>query len=119
MQTPLEGAFRCVWMQNRVFLLMPGGGERKDREQGSRSRQTGQSKGFWDDDETERDGDVTNRSFPPAEAQAQQVEAYFDRESGTVMPTVNEARSLPTAQNAKRSAKQVRVRGRTEHHERE
>ena len=23
MQTPLQGAFRCVWMQNRVFLLMP------------------------------------------------------------------------------------------------
>jgi len=22
MQTPLQGAFRCVWMQNRVFLLM-------------------------------------------------------------------------------------------------
>ena len=22
MQTPLQGAFRCGWMQNRVFLLM-------------------------------------------------------------------------------------------------
>jgi len=22
MQTPLQGAFRCVWMQNRVLLLM-------------------------------------------------------------------------------------------------
>jgi len=22
MQTPLQGAFRCVWMQNRVCLLM-------------------------------------------------------------------------------------------------
>jgi len=42
----------------------PGGGERKDCEQASRSRQTGHSKGFWDDNETERDGDVTNRSFP-------------------------------------------------------
>jgi len=42
----------------------PGGGERKDREQASRSRQTGHSKGFWDDDETERDRDVTNRGFP-------------------------------------------------------
>jgi len=38
----------------------PGGGERKDRGQASRSRQTGDSKGFWDDDETERDRDVTN-----------------------------------------------------------
>jgi len=42
----------------------PGGGERKDREQASRSRQTGHSKGFLDDDDTERDGDVTNRGFP-------------------------------------------------------
>jgi len=41
----------------------PGGGERKDREQASRSRQTGHSQGFWDDDETERHRDVTNRSF--------------------------------------------------------
>jgi len=37
-----------------------GGGERKDREQASRSQQTGHSKGFWEDDETERDRDVTN-----------------------------------------------------------
>jgi len=42
----------------------PGGGERKDCEQASRSGQTGQSKGFGDDDETERDGDVTNQGFP-------------------------------------------------------
>jgi len=42
----------------------PGGGERKDREQASRCRQTGHSKGFWEDDETERDHDVTNRGFP-------------------------------------------------------
>ena len=41
-----------------------GGGEMKDREQASRSRQTGHSKGFWDEDETERDRDVTNRGFP-------------------------------------------------------
>ena len=27
MQTPLQGAFRSVWMQNRVFLLMQTGGE--------------------------------------------------------------------------------------------
>jgi len=42
----------------------PGGGRRKDREQASRSRQTGHSKGFWDDDETEWARDVTNRGFP-------------------------------------------------------
>jgi len=41
-----------------------GGGERKDREQASRSRQTGHSKGFWDDNETEPNRDVTNRGFP-------------------------------------------------------
>jgi len=40
---------------------------------------------------------------------AQQAEAYFDREAGTVMPTVKEGRSFPTLQNAKRGAKQVRV----------
>jgi len=42
----------------------PAGGERKDREQASRSRKTGHSKGFWNEDETERDCDVTNRGFP-------------------------------------------------------
>jgi len=36
---------------------------------------------------------------------------YFDRESDTVTPTVNEARSFPTMQNAKRGAKQVRGKG--------
>jgi len=42
----------------------PGGGGRKDCEQASRSQQTGHSKAFWDDDETNRDRDVTNRGFP-------------------------------------------------------
>jgi len=42
----------------------PGGGERTDRKQARCSRQTGHSKGFWDEDETERDGDGTNRGFP-------------------------------------------------------
>jgi len=42
----------------------PGGGEWKDREQANRSRQTGHSKSFWEDDETERDRDVTNQGFP-------------------------------------------------------
>jgi len=40
------------------------GGEKNDREQASRSRLTGHSKGFWDDDETKRDRDVTNQGFP-------------------------------------------------------
>ena len=38
----------------------PGGEWRKDWEHASHSRQTGHSKGFWDDDETERDCDVAN-----------------------------------------------------------
>jgi len=41
-----------------------GGGERTDCEQASRSQQMGHSKGFLDDDETERDRDVSNRGFP-------------------------------------------------------
>jgi len=51
----------------------------------------------------------------PSEAQqAQQAEAYFDRESATVTPTVSEARSFPTVQNAKRVEKQVRGKGENE-----
>ena len=50
-------AVGCKWTE-------PAGEERKDREQASRSRQTGHSKGFWDNEETERDRDVTNRGFP-------------------------------------------------------
>jgi len=42
----------------------PGGGGSKDHEQARCSRQAGHSKGFWDDDETERDRDVTNGGFP-------------------------------------------------------
>ena len=42
----------------------PGGGGWKDRERASHKRQTGNSKCFWEDDETERDRDVTNRGFP-------------------------------------------------------
>ena len=37
-----------------------GVGGRKDCEEANHNRQTGHSKGFWDDDKTERDGDVTN-----------------------------------------------------------
>jgi len=42
----------------------PGGGGRKYSEQASRSRQTGNRKGFWDEDETERDRDITDQDFP-------------------------------------------------------
>jgi len=47
-----------------------------------------------------------NRGASPAEAKP-----YFDRESDTVTPTVSEARSFPTLQNAKRGTKQVRGKG--------
>ena len=42
----------------------PGRGGRKDGEWASHHRHTGHSKSFWDDDETKRDPDVTNRGFP-------------------------------------------------------
>jgi len=54
---PAKGAVQCQRTE-------PGGGRRKDPEQASHNRQTGHSKGFWDNDETERDRDVTNRGFP-------------------------------------------------------
>ena len=44
-KVPAYGAVRCQ-------LTEPGGGYRKDRERASHNRQTGYSKGFWDDDET-------------------------------------------------------------------
>jgi len=60
----------------------PGGGWRKDLERASHNQLTGHSKGFWDDSETERDDDVTNRSFPYQRYKSSRTEAYFDRESG-------------------------------------
>jgi len=42
----------------------PGEGGKQDREQASDNGQTGHSKGFWDNDETGRDRDVTNQAFP-------------------------------------------------------
>jgi len=44
-KVPAKGPGRC----QRTEL---GGGRRKDREQASHNRLTGDSKGFWDDDET-------------------------------------------------------------------
>jgi len=97
-------AVRCKWTE-------PGGRWRKDREEARRSQPTYHSKGFWDDDETERDRDMTNRGFPHQRSQARQAEASFDRESDTATLTVNEPRCFPTAQNAKRGAKQVQGKG--------
>ena len=55
-KVPAYGAVRCQRTE-------PGGGQRKDRERASHNRLKGHRKGFWDDSETERDRDVTNRSF--------------------------------------------------------
>ena len=101
---PAYGAVQCQRTE-------PGGGWRKDREGASHNRLTGNSKGFWDDSETVRDRDVANRSFPHRRYKPAITEAYFDRESGTVSLTVNEARSFPTVQNSKLGGKQVRGRG--------
>ena len=62
---------------------------------------------------------LLTEAFPIRGTSPAQPKRYFDRESDTVTPTVSEARSFPTVQNAKRGAKQVRGKGRTEHHERE
>jgi len=50
-------------------------------------------------------------AFPIRGTSPEEPKPYFDRESDTVTPTVIEARSFPTLQNAKRGAKQVRGKG--------
>jgi len=53
---------------------------------------------------------LTERSR--SEVQAQQNRSLTSTESpDAISPTVNEARSFPTVQNAKRGAKQVRGKG--------
>jgi len=89
----------------------PGGGWRKDREQASHSRQRGHIKVFWDDDETERDRDVTNRGFPHQRYKPSKPRPTSTESSDTVTPTVNEAGGFPTVQSAKRGVKQVRSKG--------
>ena len=51
--------------------------------------------------------------------QAQQDEAYLDRESDTVTPTVNEVRSFPTVQMLSEVQSKSQVRARTELHAQE
>jgi len=53
-----------------------------DRKQASHNRLMGHSKGFWDDGITERDHDVTNRSFPHQSYKPSTTATYFDCESG-------------------------------------
>ena len=56
-KVPAYGAVQC----QRTEL---GDGWRKERKRASHDRPTGHRKGFWDDDKTGRDHDVTNRGFP-------------------------------------------------------
>ena len=74
-KVPAYGAVLCQRTE-------PGGGWRKDRERASHNRLIGHSRGFWDDSETQRDGDVTNRSFPHQRYKPSRTEAYFDRKCG-------------------------------------
>jgi len=50
-------------------------------------------------------------AFPMRGTSPAEPKPYLDRESNTVTPTVSEASSFPTVQNAKRDAKQVRGKG--------
>ena len=74
-KVPAYGAVQCQRTER-------GGGLRNDRKRASHNRLTGHSKGFWDNGETERDSDVTNRSFPHQRYKPSRTAAYFDRESG-------------------------------------
>ena len=42
----------------------PEEGGRKDRQRASHNQQTGHGKSFWDDHETDREHDISNRGFP-------------------------------------------------------
>jgi len=54
---------------------------------------------------------LVTEAFPTRGTSPAEPKPYFDLESDTVTPTVSEARSFPTLQNAKRGAKQVRGKG--------
>ena len=54
---------------------------------------------------------LITEAFPTRGTSPAEPKPYIDRESDTATPTVSEARSFPTVQNAKRDAKQVRGKG--------
>ena len=54
---------------------------------------------------------LLTEAFPIRGASPAEPKPYIDRESDTVTLTVSEAKSFPPAQNARRGAKQVRVKG--------
>jgi len=54
---------------------------------------------------------LLTEAFPTRGTSPAEPKPYFDQEFGPISPTVNEARSFLTVQNAKRGAKQVRGKG--------
>jgi len=54
---------------------------------------------------------LLTEAFPIRGTSPAEQKPYFDRESDTVTATLSQARSFPTAENAKRGAKQVRGKG--------
>jgi len=54
---------------------------------------------------------LLTEAFPIRGTSPAEPRSYFDRESDTATPTVNEARSFPTVHNAKRGANRVRGKG--------
>jgi len=54
---------------------------------------------------------LLTEAFPIRGTSPAEPKPYFEQESGPISPTVNEAKSFPTVQNAKRGAKQVRGKG--------
>ena len=82
----------------------------KDREHACQNRQTGHSRGFWDDDETGETVLLLSESFP-IRGTSQQVAAYFDRESGRCSADRERSEKLSDRANPKRGAKEVRGKG--------
>jgi len=58
-----------------------------------------------------QDRHVTNSSFPHQGYKPSKPRPTLTESPDAITPTVNEARSFPTVQNAKRGAKQVRGKG--------
>jgi len=103
-KVPAYGAVRCQRTE-------PGGGWTKDRERASHNRLRGHSRGFGTTAKPSGTVMLLTEAFPirgtsPAEPKPTSTESL-----DTISPTVNEARSFPTVQNAKRGAKKVRGKG--------
>ena len=58
-----------------------------------------------------RDHDVTNRSIPDQEYKPSKPRPTLTKSPDAITPTVNESRTIPTVQNDRQGAKQVRGHG--------